>query len=290
MSDIKLSIAVILIAILLYFMYRYVIPDVYYAVIHKTKTECETLIPMERPMVTSREWDLMNDKIPKLRFTTKERICLGKYGFRKEFEVTKRTNFAQEVIESSGLDKVHFGIYCDEFLKEPIKEISLDQVLEASFKSELNRPYEEVEYRVDVTLEPGIYYIGVYSTDPREQHTVSYESWQAVVESEIELEEGKWGLFLSTGDKDKTYCKMNITKPGKIYADEGYGYISYDIKLCDDNKKIIAEPILDPPGKTTRHQKAIFDIPKAGIYYLQVISGNPKPSVAPNEIRYRMGE
>lgn len=163
----------------------------------------------------------------------------------------------------------------------------MERVLQNEHASELGKPkpYPESFPYIDVALEPGTYYLAVYSTNAHEDCTVLYESRQAAVDTELELVEEQWGFFFSTGPEQKTYFKIYVPAAGTIYVDRDFWRVTYVVQLCDANKRVIQKSTLEPPGTKSGHQKAKLTVPAAGEYYLQ-ISYNSPPSSYPNEVRY----
>lgn len=250
-------------------------------------SECEQLMPADSPLMLPNERGEANLPAEELDFQQKERIAYGKYGFRKELKVEKTTIVSQEVSEDSALKDVYFGIYHDSNLVDPVAEISMGKVLKNAHASEVGEPepYPDVLPFIDAVLEPGAYYLAVYSIRSQEDCIAIYESRQAAVATELELTEDQWGLFFSTGPEQKTYFKINVPAAGNIYVDRDFWRVTYDIQLCDADKKPIKTATLEPPGKEQGHQKAKLSIPASGVYYLQVSYDAP-PSAYANEIRY----
>ncbi len=261
---------------------------VYQLLIEKPQiSQCEQLIPADSPLMLPDERGAVNLPAEELDFRQKEHIAYGKYGFRREFKVEKTTIVSQAVSEDSSLKDVCFGIYHDSNLSNPVVEVRMGEVLENVHAVEVGKPepYPDVLPFIDAVLDSGTYYLAVYSTSSREDCTAVYESRQAVVDTELELAEGQWGFFFSTGPEQKTYFKIKTSAGGTIYVDRDFWRVTYDIQLCSADKQVIQKADLEPPGKEKGHQKAKLLVPASGIYYLQVSYDAPVSSYA-NEIRY----
>jgi len=251
--------------------------------------DCGQLTPMESPLILPNERAAMLLPTEEIDFKDKEQIIYGKYGFRKEFKVEQTTIISQTISESLELKDVRYGVYHDSYLSEPVAEVKMGEVLKNYCASEMGNPepYPDALSSVDVVLEPGTYYLAVYSTSSQEDCTVVYESWQAAVDTELELAEGQWGFFFSAAAEQKTYFKINVPSSGTIYVDRDFWRVTYDVRLCDDEKTPIEEAVLEPAGQKKGHQKAKLSVPGAGVYYLQVSSEELSPSVWANEVRYK---
>lgn len=280
-------IAVILIAVL-FLAFRYVYLPFS---VDKLVSQCEALAPLESPQMLSNDRSAKFDKYTKLDFNDKKRIDYGKYGFRKKIELKEKTIIAQGVSEDLQLEDLFYGIYTDSELKSPVFEVSMEKMLEASHDIEMGASIEDypdyAPYQERV-LEPGTYYLAAYSTNPREKNTALYECRQGVVNTELSLKEGVWGFFFSTGRAQKTYFKIHVAEPGMISVERDFWKVTYDIRLCDADKKPLKKAELNPKNLKKGRQKAQVVVPKAGTYYLQVSTEDSKPSCWAKEIRYQM--
>ena len=146
----------------------------------KETPNCELLAPLESPMMLSEEKDAMHIEYPEVDFAEKTTISTGKYGFRYMLEIEEPIVFYQTVPEDLQFEAISYGIYEDEALQTPVSEIHIKDVLEFNHKFEMGEVSREdyPEYREwnKVTLEPGIYYLGVYSTDSKDESIIVYES------------------------------------------------------------------------------------------------------------------
>ena len=251
-------------------------------------SECDQLIPWDAPRIHPDERGLMLEPVQELDFAERERIMYGKYGFRRKIELKEKTIVEQHISADYYNEDLFFGIYRDALLNEEIEEICVKKGLENSSASELGlpEPYPGYSEFVEVILEPGTYYLGVYSTNPREDCTAVYESSWATVDTELPLREGEWGLFFLAGNDNYVYFRIEEEKAGLITIEKDF-YFDYDVWLCDAEKKPIcrAEPDKDSGKKSFRRVK--IELPEAGTYYLRVSTECGEISSQANEILYK---
>ncbi len=251
-------------------------------------SDCPQLIPDESPLMLPNERS--DFSVKELDFKEKERISYGKYGFRYKLDIKETAVLMLDVWEDSTLKNISYGVYRSPELGNPVAEVHIEEVLKMDVDNELGNPTEiqpKHQPGEGIVLNPGVYYIAVYSTNSNEDAIAKYESLLAVVNIELSLQEGEWGFFFSTGREQKTYFEVNVPSSGLLYVERDFWRVTYDIQLCDAEKNPIQKPILEPSGQEKGHQKAKFTISEPGSYYLQVVSGDPKPSCWANEVRYR---
>lgn len=164
-------------------------------------TECEALIPE----VWSREKELAGME-KTLDFSMKQNLCKektpwgGKYGFRKKLVLDKTTVIELKIWEDLQYKHYFYGIYKDEALKQPVKELSMEDVLEWNTDAEMGifrEKYKNFSEVIREALEPGTYYLGIYTTEPKDEHKIRFVLWKSVVNTEISLTERKLRNILS---------------------------------------------------------------------------------------------
>ena len=247
----------------------------------------ELLAPMEVPKMTPNESSYLHIEYTELDFENKATIIYGRYGFRYTLETDEKIVLSQEVLANSGLEKVTFGIYEDEALCKPISEIDMDDVLKMNHKFEMGKASREdypdfMEWNM-VVLEPGIYYLAVFSTDPKEDGVVAYECMYGVVESEIALEEGEWGFFFYAGNDHDTYFKIDVERAGNLIL-RSERQMHYEIWLCDSNK----EPIKEVKEDKKRSHKRETHVDEPGTYFLRVKPDVDGPRIWCYELKYEL--
>lgn len=287
-AKIKYGVIAVVIIVALFLAYSYIYLPFS---IDKHVPECEKLVPLDSPPKLPNDRSAEVDTDRELDFNEKGRIAYGKYGFRRKIELKEKTIIAQGVVEDLQLKDLFYGIYTDPKLNDPVLEVSMVKMLKASHDIEMGAPIEDYpDYAPyhEIVLEPGTYYLAVYSTNPREKNIAMYECRQGVVVTDLALKEREWGFFFSTGKEQKTYFKIYVAEPGTISVERDFWKVTYDIWLCDANKEPLISAVLTSEKPKKEHQKAQITVPKAGIYYLQISTENPKPSCWAYEVRYQM--
>ena len=252
-------------------------------------SECDQLIPWDAPRIHPDERGLMLEPVQELDFAERERIMYGKYGFRRKIELKEKTIVEQHISADYYNEDLFFGIYRDALLNEEIEEICVKKGLENSSASELGlpEPYPGYSEFVEVILEPGTYYLGVYSTNPREDCTAVYESRWATVDTELPLKEGEWSYFFSAGGDNYVYFRIEEEKAGLITIERDFYSFDYDVWLCDAEKKPICKAEPDPDSGKKSFRRSMVRLPKAGTYYLRVSTDSRRLSAWANEILYK---
>lgn len=256
----------------------------------KVETEIpnyELLAPMESPQMTPNEIGLSYIEYPELDFADKATIIYGRYGFRYTLETDEKIVLRQQVLDNSGLEKITFGIYEDEDLCKPISEIDMAEVREMNHKFEMGKAnhedYPDFREWNEVVLEPGTYYLAVFSTDPKEKSIVTYECMYGAVHSEIVLEEGEWGFFFYPGNDLDTYFEIDIPEAGNLVLQREH-QMDYKIWLCDEKK----EPIQELKDSKKGKRKVETYVDKPGTYFLCVKPEYDEPSVWCYELKYEL--
>lgn len=255
--------------------------------------ECELIAPHERPVQGYREfpeksYDEVFDISSPIDFSEKKHISKGKFGFRKKLVIEKQSIVTQYIPEDIEFKNIHYGIYKDNKLIEPIKEVKMKDVLDVILDIENGASLEYPE-PLAVVLEPGTYYMGVYTTNSEDVFDISspkFESWKAVIDTELNLEENKWGYFFSADNKQKTFFKIQIPKAGIIKIK---GDVNAEISLCNDRKDVIEKTMMKPV-KNEKHKipRANIEVSEAGTYYLQIITTDEKPIYEAAGVRYSL--
>lgn len=122
-----------------------------------------------------------DDPIPVISLADKKTLSDGKYGFYKKITFDKTVEVYLELIGTHEKECKHvrYGIYEDSKLEMPIEEhFFIDWGDESYLEGELNiwKPVPENEDG-EVTLEPGTYYLGLFTTDPRDDFEVEIEGY-----------------------------------------------------------------------------------------------------------------
>lgn len=220
-----------------------------------------------------------------ISFAAKQKISFKKYGFRRELVVEKPTMLFQFVEDDLGMEHVRFGVYRDAALSSPVDEADIGYNLRAWWDFEEGGDLDDYpEYKPDLTtfLEPGTYYIGIYTTDATDTFTVEYHSLYSPVEEEIVLEEGKSAAFFGDGNEE-TFFRIDVPGVGAVTVDT-HGFAG-KLWLCDADKKEISDAVeVGAEWKRSDERKLRFDIKSEGSYYLK-LTDYPKAFTEKNSVK-----
>lgn len=101
----------------------------------------------------------------RLDLSKKNLLSLTKYGFRKKITVKDRIYINLSLqIDATPYNGLKYGIYCDKDLNNPIDEIDLQRQIRRERASDNGIDVEQPRYGLETELNPGVYYIAVYTT------------------------------------------------------------------------------------------------------------------------------
>lgn len=204
-------------------------------------------------------------------FAGKQKIAFKKYGFRRELVIEEPTVVYQYVAQELGMEHVRFGIYHDAALKSPVNEADVGYNLKAKWDFEEGGDLKDYpEYKPDLRtfLEPGTYYIGLYTTEKADTFTAAYSSAFSAVKEELKLEEGESAAFFGDGNEE-TYFRIDVPDAGTVIVD-AHGFAG-KLYLCDENKKEISDAVeAAAEWKRSDSREIIFDVKTKGTYYLKL--------------------
>ena len=112
-----------------------------------------------------------------LDFRQKTVISEGKFGYRKKLVLKERAFFRQ--YSYSDWNDMWYGVYRDPELTEPIEEVDTTYNNRAFGEMEEGadiKDYPNYKDGMIILLEPGTYYIGIFTSDPRSTNTGTYTS------------------------------------------------------------------------------------------------------------------
>lgn len=202
-------------------------------------------------------------------FAGKQKIAFKKYGFRRELVIEEPTMVYQYVAEDLGMEHVRFGIYRDAALKSPVNEADVGYNLKAWWAFEEGgdlKAYPDYKPDLRTFLEPGTYYIGLYTTNAADTFTAMYSSVFSAVKGELQLEEGKSTAFFGDGNEE-TFFRIDVPDAGTVIVDT-HGFAG-KLCLCGADKKEISDPAETKWEKGDPREIA-FDVKAKGIYYLKL--------------------
>ncbi len=206
-------------------------------------------------------------------FTEKERISLGvlgfrgKYGFRKELVIEEPAAFSMGISPESGMEYIHFGIYRDKDLTDPIDEADAGYNYNANWHMEEGADlsdYPDYKTSLFALLQPGTYYAAVYSTSPFEDKLVyAYESWYDVLDSDLTLEEGQYQYFYAEPGKEYEF-PFTVADNDEILLETAG--IAGTLTLYDTDGETEIETLDIDAEQPYKESKKSFTFEKGGTY------------------------
>lgn len=218
-----------------------------------------------------------------ISFAGKQKIAFKKYGFRSKLVIEEPTVVYQYVAEELGMEHVRFGIYRDAALKSPVSEADVGYNLKAWWDLEEGGDLKDYpDYKPDLRtfLEPGTYYVGLYTTETADEFTAAYSSVFSAVKKELQLEEGKSAAFFGDGNEE-TFFRIDVPDAGTITVDT-HGFAG-KLCLCDAEKKEISDAA-EAKWEKGDPREISFNVKTKGIYYLK-LADYPKEFTEKNAIK-----
>lgn len=191
------------------------------------------------------------------------------YGFWEKLELKEPAVVTQYVENDIGMEHVKFGIYKDPALQQSIDEADVGYNLKARWAFEEGGDlddYPEYKPYLRMVLEPGTYYMAVYTTKKSDDFLLSYISWCCTIENDIQLQPGETAYFLGDANEE-TYFRVDVNAAGEIIV-EPNGFAG-KLSLCSEDKEIISEEVT-VSEEMRKKQDAVFPVEKAGTYYLRL--------------------
>lgn len=219
-------------------------------------------------------------------FADAKKVTHRGYGFKKRVSFTDDTVFHMELIESMSMYRKGFvyGIYEDSLLKKPIAENHLKIAFDCDMADEMgiNIPYK---YGVDVILQPGTYYIGMFGKQvDRKGMEESFVTNYSYIKDTYELKEDEQYSYYNRYKEGAVYFKLTASKTGRIrvVAQEKA------IQLCDESKKTLTDAI-EPNDKGK--VKGIFEVEQGRVYYIkqewsEAVSSDHEDEIYPSNIKF----
>ena len=171
----------------------------------------------------------------------------GKYGFRKKIKVESPMIVSQYLYEDYGLKNIWYGIYKDRKLTQPVKEIDMGYVMNSLAEIEegaKEEDYPNFSLGHYTLLEPGTYYLGLYTSDFWDYSQVKFVSRFSPYEKVIKVEPGQsydWSFLEKT--KGEIWLQLRTPKTKKISMEIENYPIPLKVEVCDENKKVLGESI-----------------------------------------------
>lgn len=236
--------------------------------------ECDALMPME---VTMERFNTFSYGSECLDFSKKGKITSNKYGFVKTFVVDEEMLFVQSIDESHEMKHLVYGVYEDQQLEVPVVEVKLKNL----FRTNMADDYGIVinsEDSVSELLEPGTYYLGIYTTKNSDDFMVEYYSLFGYRHMEYQLKEGEVLSYTTVVPHQINLFEIKPAKSGMISVDV-QNHCS-EIQLLDEDKNVINETygtICEENGEYIKQPcLGEFYVEKGKNYSLKVVSSqNP---------------
>lgn len=163
-------------------------------------------------------------------------ISEGKFGLRKKL-VVKEETLIRQYMRVDDMPFLHYGIYRDEDLSQPVQEVDIGYNMDAYAVMEEGGSLEDFPDYLNgffIKLKPGTYYMGVYTTEPRDkQRIVEYVCEYAVIKSEIALVPGEKMTCTLPCDAPYVYLKLQPSSEKIQVSSEAH---SGTLQLHDENK------------------------------------------------------
>lgn len=202
-----------------------------------------------------------------LDFRQKTVISEGKFGFRRKLELKDKSLFRQ--YSYSDWNDMWYGVYRDSELTEPIEEVDTTYNNRAFGEMEEGadlKDYPNYKDGLIILLEPGTYYIGIFTSDPRSTYPVTYTSELLPINKEERLTEGSKSSYQVGPGEQIVYRLISAEKTGRIkvrtdsYCDS--------LQLCDSAKAPITK---ERKPKKNKPSNAVFCLTEGKSYYIKIL-------------------
>lgn len=196
-------------------------------------------------------------------------ITLGKYGFVRKLEIQEKTALTQRIYDDElPANAIMYGVYRDRKLNDPVDEVDVAYNMKADIaidNGEDESEFKKYKYMVSTVLDPGVYYVAVYTKRFWDSFSLSYESQWAVIEGEINLTEGEERIYYGSGTHDtEVYCRIKAPRDGIIQVTSHY---FAQLQFFDKNHQTLSEIIEPVRNKRTKGE---ISVQKDQIYYAKV--------------------
>lgn len=200
-----------------------------------------------------------------LAFHDKTKISDDKFGFRKKIVFDKPAILSQYMEEN--LFFFYYGLYRDKQLTKPVIEVNTKYNIKAFAQMEEGASESEFpEYKEGYTIkvDPGTYYLGVYTKEPDLTEGISYKCESAPYQEEIFLHPGETGRYTLLNTSDSVLCRI-VPASGKIKVTTG-AYAG-TLQLLDNAKNRISDVIIPAENSPV---SAEFSTKPGETYYIKV--------------------
>ena len=241
---------------------------------------CDALFPTEVSMdlFISHYWDSVF-----LDLNEKGEIAPGKYGFVKKLDVDTEMYITQTLSYGHEAKRVVYGIYCDKNLEEPVEQVKLKDNFRADIADEYRIKLETSD-GVSVLLDPGEYYLAVYTTKKNDDFELEYSAWCGYTHRNYELKPNEILTYTTVEEHQMNQFKINPPGTCKMIVVDINNHCA-EVQLIDENGNVINQQYgtiytLDGEYKN-QTCFAEFEVAGGNEYTLKVIS-SAKADLAPN--------
>lgn len=231
--------------------------------VEREVTDYELLSPVQAE-VDFNGWE-NDDNV--ISLSDKQKIAYHKYGFRKKINITKPTVITLYAGGLFSLEHMYYGIYKDELLTAVVNEVDLGYNWKASGAIEEGaelEDYPKYQEMIIEPLEPGTYYIGVFTTKAGDDFDFTYRSQYCTQQEEYQLKENEEQYFFICKSVQETYFRIDAEDNQKVEITSTCEI--ENLQLCDKDFSPIK--ILDK-RETGNGNLYTVQFPKEGIYYLK---------------------
>lgn len=232
--------------------------------------DCDALMPMEVTVKAFESHDWVSEM---LDFQEKGKIAPGKYGLVKEFIVDEELYFTQTILASHEMKNVIYGVYEDQQLDIPVDQVKLKDNFKAKIADEKGKPFT-VDDGVETLLDPGKYYLAVYTTKKNDDFELEYSSWYGKTARNSKLNADETLMYTVVEENQANKFTIKPNKTGKIVVDVN-DHCS-EVQLLDSSGNLIDQSygtLVTIDGEY-KDQPCIaeFDVIKGNQYILNVVS------------------
>ena len=241
---------------------------------------CDALLPTEVSMDLFRS-DYYDSAF--LDLNEKGEIAPGKYGFVKKLDVDTEMYITQTLSYGHEAKHIVYGIYYDKDLEEPVEQVQLKDNFIADIADEY-RIRLETSDGVSVLLDPGEYYLAVYTTKKNDDFELEYSAWCGYTQRNYELKPNEILTYTAVEDHQINQFKINPPGTCKMIVVDINNHCA-EVQLIDENGNVINQQYgtiytLDGEYKN-QTCFAEFDVVGGNEYTLKVISSE-KADLTPN--------
>lgn len=200
-----------------------------------------------------------------LSFEDKMRISDTKFGFIKKIVFEEPVILNQYI--QADMNFIYYGLYRDKKLENPVIEVDTYYNLQAFAKIEEGADVNDFPEYMEgyiIKVEPGTYYLGVYTKEPNLNEEVLYLCESIPFQKEISLTAGKKEKYILLDETDSVLCKIT-PHAKKIRVTGDISAVTF--QLLDSEKHSISDVVKSEEGT---HASAEFSVKPGETCYIKV--------------------